>query len=127
MPSSSTSLAAMGDADLAFLAFDKFLSGLPAGGVHLTSLLKANPRLLDLLATILGSAPRLAGLMSRRPKVLDAVLELQLLRPHAHGSRDGAGDLLRHAGAGAGRGGGPGASSARSRPSGSACACSPRR
>ncbi len=74
MPKLLTSLAAMGDADLAFMAFDKFLSGLPAG-VQLFSLLKANPRLLDLLATILGSAPRLAEQLSRRPKVLDAVLD----------------------------------------------------
>ena len=74
MPKLLTALAGMGDADLAFLAFDKFLSGLPAG-VQLFSLLKANPRLLDLLATILGSAPRLAEQLSRRPKVLDAVLD----------------------------------------------------
>ena len=74
MPKLLSALAAMGDADLAFLAFDKFLGGLPAG-VQLFSLLKANPRLLDLLATILGSAPRLAEQLSRRPKVLDAVLD----------------------------------------------------
>ena len=74
MPRLLTSLAAMGDADLAFMAFDKFLGGLPAG-VQLFSLLKANPRLLDLLAMILGSAPRLAEQLSRRPKVLDAVLD----------------------------------------------------
>jgi glutamate-ammonia-ligase adenylyltransferase len=74
MPKLLTALAAMGDADLAFLAFDRFLSGLPAG-VQLFSLLKANPRLLDLLASILGSAPRLAEQLSRRPKVLDAVLD----------------------------------------------------
>ncbi len=74
MPKLLSSLAAMGDADLAFLAFDRFLGGLPAG-VQLFSLLKANPRLLDLLATILGSAPRLAEQLSRRPKVLDAVLD----------------------------------------------------
>ena len=74
MPKLLSALADMGDADLAFLAFDRFLSGLPAG-VQLFSLLKANPRLLDLLATILGSAPRLAEQLSRRPKVLDAVLD----------------------------------------------------
>ncbi|WP_421695785.1 bifunctional [glutamine synthetase] adenylyltransferase/[glutamine synthetase]-adenylyl-L-tyrosine phosphorylase [Aestuariivirga sp.] len=74
MPKLLSALAAMGDADLAFLAFDRFLSKLPAG-VQLFSLLKANPRLLDLLATILGSAPRLAEQLSRRPKVLDAVLD----------------------------------------------------
>jgi [glutamine synthetase] adenylyltransferase / [glutamine synthetase]-adenylyl-L-tyrosine phosphorylase len=74
MPRLLAALAGMGDADLAFLAFDRFLSGLPAG-VQLFSLLKANPKLLDLLATILGSAPRLAEQLSRRPKVLDAVLD----------------------------------------------------
>ncbi len=74
MPKLLTALSAMGDADLAFLAFDKFLSKLPAG-VQLFSLLKANPKLLDLLATILGSAPRLAEQLSRRPQVLDAVLD----------------------------------------------------
>ncbi len=74
MPKLLSALAAMGDADRAFLAFDRFLGGLPAG-VQLFSLLKANPRLLDLIATILGSAPRLAEQLSRRPKVLDAVLD----------------------------------------------------
>ncbi len=74
MPKLLKALANMGDADLAFLAFDKFIGGLPAG-VQLFSLLKANPNLLDLLATILGSAPRLAEQLSRRPKVLDAVLD----------------------------------------------------
>ncbi len=74
MPALLKALAATGDADQAFLAFDRFLGGLPAG-VQLFSLLKANPRLLDLIATILGTAPRLAEQLSRRPKVLDAVLE----------------------------------------------------
>ena len=74
MPALLGALARNGDADQAFLAFDRFLAGLPAG-VQLFSLLKANPDLLDLLATVLGSAPRLAEQLSRRPKVLDAVLD----------------------------------------------------
>ncbi len=74
MPALLNALARTGDADQAFLAFDRFLGGLPAG-VQLFSLLKANPRLLDLAATILGTAPRLAEQLSRRPKVLDAVLD----------------------------------------------------
>ena len=74
MPALLTALSRTGDGDQAFLAFDRFLGGLPAG-VQLFSLLKANPRLLDLLATILGTAPRLAQQLSRRPKVLDAVLD----------------------------------------------------
>ena len=74
MPALLNALARSGDADQAFLAFDRFLGGLPAG-VQLFSLLKANPRLLELVATVLGTAPRLAEQLSRRPKVLDAVLD----------------------------------------------------
>ncbi|HTN97803.1 MAG TPA: bifunctional [glutamine synthetase] adenylyltransferase/[glutamine synthetase]-adenylyl-L-tyrosine phosphorylase [Nordella sp.] len=74
MPALLTSLARSGDADQAFIAFDRFLAGLPAG-VQLFSLLKSNPGLLDLVGTILGTAPRLAQELSHRPKVLDAVLD----------------------------------------------------
>jgi glutamate-ammonia-ligase adenylyltransferase len=74
MPALLTSLARSGDADQAFIAFDRFLAGLPAG-VQLFSLLKSNPDLLDLIGTILGTAPRLAEELSHRPKVLDAVLD----------------------------------------------------
>jgi glutamate-ammonia-ligase adenylyltransferase len=74
MPALLTSLARSGDADQAFIAFDRFLAGLPAG-VQLFSLLKSNPGLLDLISTILGTAPRLAEDLSHRPKVLDAVLD----------------------------------------------------
>ena len=74
MPVLLAALARSGDADLAFLAFDRFIAGLPAG-VQLFSMLKANPNLLDLIATILGTAPRLAEQLSARPRVLDAVLD----------------------------------------------------
>jgi [glutamine synthetase] adenylyltransferase / [glutamine synthetase]-adenylyl-L-tyrosine phosphorylase len=74
MPVLLTALARSGDADAAFLAFDRFIAGLPAG-VQLFSMLKANPNLLDLIATILGTAPRLAEQLSARPRVLDAVLD----------------------------------------------------
>ncbi|MBH0237585.1 bifunctional [glutamine synthetase] adenylyltransferase/[glutamine synthetase]-adenylyl-L-tyrosine phosphorylase [Methylobrevis albus] len=61
-------------ADQAFNAFDTFLSRLPTG-VQLFSLLSANPNLLDLVATIMGTAPRLAQVVARRAHVMDAVLE----------------------------------------------------
>jgi glutamate-ammonia-ligase adenylyltransferase len=76
MPALLKALSATGDADLAFMAFDRFLSGLSAG-VQIFSMLKANPFLLDLLARVLGMAPRLADELSKRPKVLDAVLDRQ--------------------------------------------------
>ena len=59
--------------DAAFNRFDEFLARLPAG-VQLFSLLHANPGLLDLIAEIMGGAPRLADHLSRRPVLLDAVL-----------------------------------------------------
>src|SRR5262249_21033224 len=60
--------------DLALLGFDRFLSELPSG-VQLFSLLKQNPSLIELLATIMGTAPRLARVLSKRRRVLDAVLD----------------------------------------------------
>lgn len=74
MPVLLEALARTGQPDQALVAFDRFLAGLPAG-VQLFSLLKANPHLLRLLADILGTAPRLADILSRRSKVLDAVLD----------------------------------------------------
>ena len=67
-------LARTGNADKAFLAFDKLLGRLPAG-VQLFSLLVSHPRLLDLMAAIMGAAPKLAETISRRPRVVGALLE----------------------------------------------------
>jgi glutamate-ammonia-ligase adenylyltransferase len=59
--------------DVAFARFDDFLGHLPAG-VQLFSLLYANPGLLDLIAEIMGGAPRLADHLSRHAYLLEAVL-----------------------------------------------------
>ena len=80
MPALLKALARTGDADEAFNAFDRFLAGLPSG-VQLFSMLKANPQLLDLIATILGTAPRLNDQLSRRPKVLEAVIDPNFFGP----------------------------------------------
>ncbi len=74
MPALLTALAKSGHPDHAFIAFDRFIAGLPAG-VQLFSMFKANPFLLDLVATVLGTAPRLAQSLSRRPRQLEAVLD----------------------------------------------------
>jgi glutamate-ammonia-ligase adenylyltransferase len=74
MPALLDALAASVDPDAAFAQFDRFVSRLPAG-VQLFSLLLANPQLLKLIATIAGSAPRLADTMARSPQVLDALLD----------------------------------------------------
>jgi glutamate-ammonia-ligase adenylyltransferase len=67
-------IAATGEADRTFAAFDRFLGGLPAG-IQLFSLLKSNPNLLRMLLLILSAAPRLADTITRRPHVFDAMLE----------------------------------------------------
>ena len=60
--------------DLALATFDKVIASMPAG-LQLFSLLAANPSLLRLVADIMGTAPRLARIIARRPKLLDAVLD----------------------------------------------------
>jgi len=65
-------------ADKALMRFDQFLAGLPAG-IQLFSLLQSNPGLLKLLATIMGAAPRLAAIITRRPHVFDGLLDPALL------------------------------------------------
>ncbi len=59
--------------DAAFVKFDDFLRALPAG-VQLLSLFASNPGLLDLMAEVMGSAPRLADWLSRNPALFDGVL-----------------------------------------------------
>ncbi len=74
MPQLLEALAATPAPDQAFHRFDAFLANLPAG-VQLFSLFLANPSLLDLLAEIMGAAPRLAEWLSRNPLLLDGVLD----------------------------------------------------
>ena len=79
MPKLLKLLGDSGDADQAFLAFDQFLQGLPSG-VQLFSMLKANPNLLELIAQILGQAPRLADQLKHQPRTLEAVAGADFLR-----------------------------------------------
>jgi len=74
MPVLLQALGRQPDADAAFTRFDEFLAGLPSG-VQLFSLFQAAPHLLGLVADIMGEAPRLAEQLSRRPSMLDAVLD----------------------------------------------------
>jgi glutamate-ammonia-ligase adenylyltransferase len=69
-----TALAETADPDRAFAGFDRFLAAVP-GSVQLFSLLKANPGLLRLVADIMGTAPRLARVLAKRPRLLDAVID----------------------------------------------------
>jgi len=73
LPQLLEAMAETPDPDDAFLKFDEFLQGLPAG-VQLFSMIQANPQLMALLAEIMGMAPRLARHLSGRPAILDSVL-----------------------------------------------------
>jgi glutamate-ammonia-ligase adenylyltransferase len=74
IPALLESLAKTVDPRGAFTHFDQFLSGLPSG-VQVFSMLLANPKLLDLIAEIAGSAPKLADYLGRHPSVLDALTD----------------------------------------------------
>ena len=78
VPAILKALAATADPDAAFAQFDRFLSNLPSG-VQLFSLFLAQPRFLDMLAKIVGSAPRLATHLARNPSTLDALLDADFL------------------------------------------------
>jgi glutamate-ammonia-ligase adenylyltransferase len=60
--------------DLALATFDRVIAGMPAG-LQLFSLLAANPSLTRLVADIMGTAPRLAQIIGRKSRLLDAVLD----------------------------------------------------
>ena len=78
MPALLEALSSTVDPDAAFINFDRFLTGLPAG-VQVFSLLLANPRLLLLVAEVAGSAPRLAEYLGRHAGVLDALINPDFL------------------------------------------------
>ena len=68
------------NADRAFMRFDEFLKGLPAG-VQLFSLFQSRPALLELLAEVMGSSPRLSSELAHRPELFDTVLNPAFFRP----------------------------------------------
>jgi glutamate-ammonia-ligase adenylyltransferase len=80
MPTLLEALGRTSQPDEAFARFDAFLHALP-GGVQIFSLLHSNPGLLDLIAEIMGGAPRLAEHLSRNPALLDAVLSSGFFDP----------------------------------------------
>ena len=76
-------LAAFGktpNPDTAFIRFDELLGKLPAG-VAIFSLFYNNPRILGLIAEIMGAGTRLADTIARRPLLLDAVLAANFFDP----------------------------------------------
>ena len=78
VPALLEAFAQSADPDAAVVAFDQALGRMKAA-VELLSILKSNPHLRSLFADILGSAPRLAEIVIRRPHVLDAAIDLNVL------------------------------------------------
>ena len=60
--------------DAALVTFDRFLGNLH-GGARLFSLLRQNPDLVALVASVLGTAPRLADTLAAHPQVMDALID----------------------------------------------------
>jgi glutamate-ammonia-ligase adenylyltransferase len=80
-------LARSGNADQALMAFDSFLESVSAG-VRLLAVLRRSKDLVAVLAAVLGSAPRLADMVARRPDILGAIIE-----PAFFAERPSAADL----------------------------------
>ena len=91
-PALLEALGHTGDPDLALATFDKFLSEVPTA-LQLFAMLRANPNLLQLVAQIMGSAPRLARLLTRRRRIMDAILD-----PGHLGEKPTDEELRRHIG-----------------------------
>jgi glutamate-ammonia-ligase adenylyltransferase len=98
VPSILEAFADSPNPDAALMRFDDFLQRLPAG-VQLFSLFTAHPGLFDLVAEIMGAAPRLAGWLSRYPILLDGVLGRDFFDflPTAEEMREDLGDALTQA------------------------------
>ncbi|HUZ73613.1 MAG TPA: bifunctional [glutamine synthetase] adenylyltransferase/[glutamine synthetase]-adenylyl-L-tyrosine phosphorylase [Stellaceae bacterium] len=80
VPTLLKEFGASANPDAAFIRFNRLLAGLPAG-VQLFSLFYNNPPLVALLAEIMGTGPRLADEIARRPGLLDGVLAPGFLDP----------------------------------------------
>ena len=73
-PSLLEALARVGRPDETLRSFDRMLSHMPAG-FQFFSMLRANAGLLQIVARILGVAPRLADIVAARPHALDGLLD----------------------------------------------------
>ncbi len=80
MPGLLAAFGASPNPDTALLRFDSFLQRLPAG-VPIFSLFYNNPRIMGLVAEIMGAGTRLADAVARRPMLLDAVLATSFFEP----------------------------------------------
>jgi glutamate-ammonia-ligase adenylyltransferase len=76
MPLLLAALSRTSDPDATFLAFDRFLTALPAG-VQLFSMFHAHPSLLELVSRIIGFGPGIAEELAQHPQVLESVVSAE--------------------------------------------------
>ena len=74
VPALIVGLAHAEEPDNAVTAFDRFLQALQRGG-RLISLLGQNRDLVELVALVLGAAPRLADMLARQPQIMDGLID----------------------------------------------------
>ena len=67
-------LSRSGNPDAALLACDRFLSQLP-GGERLLAAMRTHPDLVQLIARILATSPRLRDMIAQAPSLLDGLLD----------------------------------------------------
>jgi [glutamine synthetase] adenylyltransferase / [glutamine synthetase]-adenylyl-L-tyrosine phosphorylase len=79
VPKLLTAFSKSTDPDAALVAFDLALAKMPAS-IELFAILKQNPALLTLFAELLGNAPRLADIVTKRPHVLDSLLDPEFVK-----------------------------------------------
>ena len=68
------------DPDRALARLDRFLQNLPED-ISFFSMLRANTWLLNLIAVVMGSAPRMADILGANPRLLQAVLDPSFFLP----------------------------------------------
>ena len=98
MPPLIAALGEQPDPRTAASRLDAFLEQLPAG-VQFLGFLDANPKLIGLLARLLGVTPVLADALARAPDLFDVLLDPQAFAPLPDGA-ELAEDLRLYAGAG---------------------------
>jgi glutamate-ammonia-ligase adenylyltransferase len=74
LPALIDGLANAEDPDNAIVVFDRFLQALQRGG-RLFVLLSQNRDLVELVALILGAAPRLGDMLARQPQIMDGLID----------------------------------------------------
>jgi glutamate-ammonia-ligase adenylyltransferase len=74
LPALLDALSRSGNPDAALLACDRFLSQLP-GGERLLAAMRTHPDLVQLVANILATSPRLRDMIAQAPSLLDGLLD----------------------------------------------------